>query len=186
MKAAIFICGTALLLTGCDKKETGPMSAEQVAEKMDSVKLEPGEWEATQEIVDVKMTGLPKGMPAEAMQQMIGKKNTIKHCVTPEMAANPSADFLAAQKDANCTYENMDMSGGTINGKMTCAAPNNTKAVMKMTLKGTYLPASYAMDMTMESQGMGEGMRMNMQMKSSGKRIGACPAGSETAPKAGG
>lgn len=189
MKAAILLCGTALLLGGCGKNDTtasGPLSAEQVAKKMDSVKLEPGEWEATQEILDVQMTGLPKDAPANAMKQMIGQKNTIKHCITPEQAANPGADFLSAQKDAKCTYTNMDMSGGTINGAMTCGAPNNPKAVMKMTLKGTYQPASYAMAMEMESQGMQGGMAMKMKIKSSGKRIGDCPAGGSATPKAGG
>jgi hypothetical protein len=179
MKTAISLCGAALLLVGCDKKaETGPMTAEQVADKMDSVKLEPGEWEATQEILDVQMTGLPEGSPAGAMKQMIGQKNTVKHCITPEQAAKPGADFLAAQKDAKCTYANMDMNNGTINGAMTCAAPGNPKAVMKMTLQGTYQPASYAMAMEMQSEGMQPGMGMTMKIKSQGKRIGDCPAGS--------
>ncbi|MGK2909303.1 MAG: DUF3617 domain-containing protein [Sphingobium sp.] len=185
MKAAIMVCSAALLLSGCgknDKAASGPMTAEQVAKKMDTVKIEPGEWEATQEIVDVQMTGLPKDAPANAMKQMIGQKNTIKHCITPEQAAKPGADFLAAQKDAKCTYENMDMSGGTINGTMSCSAPNSPKAVMKMTLRGTYQPSTYAMAMEMESQGMQGGMGMTMKLKSSGKRIGDCPA--SAAPKA--
>jgi len=185
MKAMILMGCAALLLTACDKKAaTGPMSAEQVADKMDSVKLEPGEWEATQEILDVQMTGLPEGAPAGAMKQMIGQKNTVKHCITPEQAAKPGADFLAAQKDAKCTYANMDMSDGVINGAMTCAAPDNPKAVMKMTLNGTYQPASYAMAMEMQSQGMQGGMGMTMKIKSQGKRIGDCPAGREATPKA--
>lgn len=189
MKAGLLVCGAALLLSGCgknDKAASGPMTAEQVASKMNEVKLEPGEWEATQEIVDVQMTGLPKDAPASAMQQMVGQKNTVKHCITPEQAAKPGADFLAAQKDAKCTYANMDMTGGTINGAMTCSAPGNPKAVMKMTLKGTYQPASYAMAMEMQSEGMQQGMGMTMKIKSQGKRIGDCPAGAATAPKAGG
>ncbi|MDX3910268.1 MAG: DUF3617 domain-containing protein [Sphingobium sp.] len=179
MKTTILLCGAALFLVGCDKTaETGPMTAEQVADKMDSVKLEPGQWEATQEIVDVQMTGLPEGSPAGAMKQMIGQKNTVKHCITPEQAAKPGADFLAAQKDAKCTYADMDMNNGTINGAMTCSAPGNPKAVMKMTLQGTYQPASYAVAMEMQSEGMQQGMGMTMKIKSQGKRIGDCPAGS--------
>ncbi|AUW58150.1 hypothetical protein C1T17_08550 [Sphingobium sp. SCG-1] len=188
MKAAILVFGAALLLTGCgknDKAATGPMTAEQVASKMDEVKLEPGEWEATQEILDVQMTGLPKDAPANAMKQMVGQKNTVKHCITPEQAAKPGADFLAAQKDAKCAYANMDMNNGIISGTMTCSAPNNPKAVMKMMLKGTYQPTSYAMAMEMQSEGMGGGMGMTMKIKSEGKRIGDCPAGAATTPKAG-
>ena len=93
MKAAILICGTALLLSGCgknDKAATGPMTAEQVASKMNEVKLEPGEWEATQEILDVQMTGLPKDAPANAMKQMVGQKNTVKHCITPNKRSSPA------------------------------------------------------------------------------------------------
>ncbi|WP_164847347.1 DUF3617 domain-containing protein [Sphingobium algorifonticola] len=187
MKTVIVMGCAALMLAGCDKgaeqAATGPMSAKQVADAMDSVKLEPGEWEATQEIVDVKMTGVPEGMPAEAMKQMIGQKNTVKHCVTPEQAANPGADFLAAQKDAKCTYSDMRMAGGTIKGAMTCSPPDNPKATMKMTMNGTYLPASYAMAMETELTGMPNGMAMQMKMKTSGKRIGACPEGSGTDAK---
>lgn len=187
MKTAIVMGCAALLLAGCDKgaekSASGPMSAKEVADAMDSVKLEPGEWEATQEIIDVKMTGVPEGMPAGAMQQMIGQKNTVKHCVTPEQAANPGADFLAAQKDSKCTYDDMQMSGGVIKGAMSCSPPGNPKAVMKMTMNGTYLPASYAMAMETNLSGMPNGMAMQMKMKTSGKRIGPCAAGSEKGPR---
>lgn len=180
-----FLASAVLLLalSACGKKADGdkPITAEQVAKTIDSVKLRPGEWEATQQIVDAKMTGLPKDAPADAMAGMIGKVNVIRHCITPEQAANPSADFLAAQKDAKCTYTNMDMSGGAIKAEMSCAVPGQPNAKMSMAMTGTYGPASYAMDMSMTSAGMPNGMGMTMKMKTAAKRVGDCPPGGDKA-----
>jgi hypothetical protein len=185
---ALFLLSTAtalLALSACgksDEKAAGAgtnMSASQVAEKINDIKLQPGEWEATQEIVDVKMTGAPKGVSPDIVKAMLGRKTSVKHCITPEQAANPNADFLAAQKDVKCAYSKMDMSGGKIAGAMSCAAPGQQKSGMKMAMTGTYLPDHYAIDMQVETAGMNDGMGMIMKMKSAGKRIGDCPAGEE-------
>ncbi len=171
-----------LLLSACSKKASDdaaagkPMSSGDIAAKMDSVKLEAGEWEATQEIVDAKLSGLPKGVPADAMNRMIGQRTTVKHCVTPEQAANPSAEFLSAQKDVKCDYSTMDMRGGKVKAEMHCAIPQQPGAKMKMVMSGTYLPANYDLAMTVDTSGLPNGMGMVMKMKTSGKRIGDCPA----------
>jgi hypothetical protein len=181
----LFLASAAMLLalSACGKNaDSGqPITAEQVAKTIDSVKLQPGEWEAKQQIIDAKMTGLPPGAPADAMASMIGKVNTIRHCITPEQAANPSADFLAAQKDSKCTYANMDMTGGTIKADMSCAVPGQPKAKMTMTMSGTYGPDNYAMDMSMTSTGTPNGMGMAIKMKSAAKRVGDCPPGGDKA-----
>ncbi|MGV3770245.1 MAG: DUF3617 domain-containing protein [Sphingobium phenoxybenzoativorans] len=182
MKAAYLISAAAavLALSACGKspEKGGNITAEDVAEKMSSVKLEAGQWEATQEIVDVQMTGLPEGAP-DAAKAMIGHKTSFKHCITPEQAEKPSADFLAAQKDAKCTYSNMEMAGGTIIAATTCQIPQQPGAEMKMAMQGTYMPDHYAIAIDVDSSGMANGMGMKMKMKSSGKRIGDCPAGGE-------
>jgi hypothetical protein len=180
MKAAFLLPTAAALLalSACDKMpgKSGEVSPDDVASKMNSVKLLPGEWEATQQITDVKMTGLPQGAPDPA-KAMTGHISTYKHCITPEQAAKPSADFLAAQKDAKCTYSNMDFAGGAISAAMTCQMPQQPGTVMKMAMKGTYMPDHYAIAMDVDSSGMANGVGMMMKMKSTGKRIGDCPAG---------
>jgi hypothetical protein len=182
MKAAFLLTASAVLisLSACGKapEKGGNITAEDVAEKMSSVKLTPGQWEATQEVIDVKMTGLPEGAP-DVAKAMVGHKTTVKHCITPEQAEKPSADFLAAQKDAKCTYSNMEMAGGTITAATNCQIPQQPGATMKMAMKGTYMPDHYAIAIDVDSSGMANGMGMTMKMKSSGKRIGECPPGGE-------
>ena len=113
------ICGAVAIiaLAACGKSEekAGKQTPEQVAKEMSSLKMRPGQWEATQEIVSASAPG----MPAEMMKQMVGNKTTVSSCVTPEQTEKPSADFLAGQKNSDCTYENFSMENGRMTGKMT-------------------------------------------------------------------
>lgn len=178
--AGIMLAGGALLaLAGCGKGEdkagsSAPQSVEEIADEMGKVQLEPGEWETTTELVDMKIEGAPAGMPADAMKGAIGHKTTIKTCITPEQAAKPEADFLAAQKDSKCTYSDFAMVGGTIKGTVSC--PGEQGGKMTASMSGSYQPTSYAMTMTMNMDGMQPGMKMVSTMKTTGERIGACPA----------
>lgn len=185
---AILVAGAALLaLSACgkgeDKAASGTpsgekQSVEEVASDMKKVALSPGQWETTSEIVDVQMEGAPKGMPPGALDRMKGRKTTFKNCITPEQAANPSADFLTAQKDSKCTYSGFQMTGGTVQGAISC--PAGPGGAMKATMKGVYGAESYDIAMEMNTAGGGgataPGMSMHMKMRTSGKRIGECPA----------
>lgn len=185
-KFAILISGTALLVLGAcgtGGEKTGDaagsgeeQSAEQVVSEMKKVSLQPGEWETSSEIVDVRIEGAPQGMPPGAMDAMKGRKTVNKSCITPEQAANPSADFLTAQKDSKCSYSGFEMAGGTVKGTVSCPGGDDGKAVI--TMDGNYTPTSYAMNMEMNGSGMGGagGMTMHMKMKTTGRRIGECPA----------
>ena len=128
------LCIAALLALGaCGDKngeKSGNMSAGEVADQLAAVKIEPGEWEATNEIVSASAPGLPK----EALAQMIGRKTTARNCVTPEQAAKPDANFLAAQKNSNCSYRGFSMQDGKIAGTMTCQG-GDMPGKMVMTMK---------------------------------------------------
>lgn len=188
MKAAPLLTAAAglLILSACSRQaeqDVGSatnMSTNQVAEKLDSVKLEPGEWEATQEIVDVQLNGLPQGVSQDAVTRMIGQRTSFRHCVTPEQAAKPSADFLSAQKDANCTYSNLEMENGQVSANMTCAVPQQDKGRMEIAMDGRYLPDSYDIDMNVNTTGLANGLSMTMKMKSSGRRVGDCDSTGDT------
>lgn len=138
------------------------------------VKLTPGEWETSTEIVDLKMEGLPAGVPQSAMDHMRPPRTTVKSCLTPEDAANPNARMLAAQADSRCTSTRADMSGGQIDIAMSCPAPQGSGA-MTMTMTGQYSDTSYEMngDMVMEGP---NGVHMTMKSHTTGRRIGDCPA----------
>lgn len=189
---AILVASAALLaLSACDKGDKTPsapaaggsQSVEDVAAEMKKVALQPGEWETTSEVVDVKMEGAPKGMPPGALDAMKGRKTTFKNCITPEQAANPSADFLTAQKESKCTYSGFQMTGGTVQGAISC--PGGQGRGMTATMKGIYTPTSYDIGMDMTTGGGGAGdasapaMSMQMKMRTTGKRIGECTAASK-------
>jgi len=164
---------TACSDSGADKDGDGKISTEEVAAEMNEVNLEPGEWENTVEIVDVKIDGLPEGAPAGMLDSMKGQTTTSKSCITEEQAKNPGAEFFAAQEKTACEVNKFDMSGGAISSEMAC---NNMGAPgkMNMAMDGQYGPSSY--DMIMKMDGEAGGMKMNMEAKSSGKRIGDCPS----------
>src|SRR3546814_9791819 len=48
------------------------------------------------------------------------RRTALRYCITPEEAARPNPDFLAAQKESHCTYKKMAMDGGTINAEVVC------------------------------------------------------------------
>ncbi len=179
MKKILISVAAVALIAGCSDKGAdadgdGKISAEEVAKEMNEVTLEPGEWENTVEIVDVKIEGLPEGAPAGMLDSMKGKTTVTKTCITKEQAENPGAEFFAAQDKTACEVKKFDMSGGSISTEMSCTnmgAPGK----MNMAMDGQYGPSSY--DMTMTMNGDAGGMKMNMKAKNNGKRIGDCPAG---------
>lgn len=182
MKAMILTAAASvLLLSGCGKtgeeaEDGAPMSAEEVADKVQAVKLEPGQWETTVEILDVRMEGLPEGAPAGMMNNMIGTTTTVKSCITKEQAEKPNADFLSAQKDANCSYSSFDMSGGLIKAAMTCSGKDRP-GELKLNMTGKYGSDSYEMNQEMQMAGFQQGMSMAMKSKVTGRHVGDCPQG---------
>ena len=160
---------------GADHDGDGKITAEEVAQEMNRVTLEPGEWENSVEIVDVKIEGLPEGAPAGIMDSMKGKVTKSKSCITKEQAENPGAEFFAAQEKTNCEVKKFEMSGGAVSSEVACSNMGGAPGNMTMAMDGQYGPSSY--DMTMNMNGGASGMKMDITAKSIGKRIGACPTG---------
>ena len=180
MRAYLVPIATLALATACtdggaDADGDGTITAEEVANEMNEVALEPGQWENTFEIVDVEIEGLPEGAPAGMMDSMIGQKSTTKSCMTEEEAKNPGADFFSAQEQADCEISEFNMSGGAIKSVMNCKDMGGAPGDMAMSMDGQYGPSSY--DMTMSMTGDAGPMKIKMAAKNSGKRIGDCPAG---------
>ena len=169
MKHGILTCAALLTLAACgsaDKK--GEQSAEEVAKEMAALKMRPGQWEATNEVVSATAPGIP----ADALRGMVGNKSTVSNCVTPEQAEKPSANFLAGQKDSDCTYQDFSMNDGRMTGTMSCTVPGMPgKTVMKM--DGKYSPVAYDMNMDMQVA-MPGGAKMNVKARTTGRRTGEC------------
>jgi hypothetical protein len=166
------ICAGALAACSSESETSDVnMTAEEVAEELSAMKIEPGQWEATNEIISASAPGVP----ASALKNMVGQKSTVSNCITPEQAAKPSANFLAAQQNNNCTYQNWEMDDGKMTGTMTCEGGGMPgKVIMKMA--GNYGPTAYNLDMDMNTSGLPGGMTMTIKAKTTGRRVGECTA----------
>lgn len=166
------LAALALSACGTSDKPTGRQSAAEVAHQMSAVKLKPGQWESTVEILSVDGAG----MPPAALAMMKGHKTTSRSCITPEQAERPNAALLAGRKDNRCSYQDWSMAGGRMHGTITCAGEGG-RGKMTMTMDGSYGADSYDVSTQMASAGMPGGMSMTMKSHSTSKRIGDCPAG---------
>lgn len=138
------------------------MTSEEVAAELAAMRIEPGLWELSSEVVDVRAPDLPH----EVRQRMIGPRSRLRHCITPEQAERPDANFLAARAGSECVYRGFTAEGGEISGRMVCP-----DAVAHM--RGRYGPQAYDMRMEMASP-MGGGATMTLELRSRGRRIGEC------------
>lgn len=136
---------------------------------MAEIRLDPGQWETSHEIVSMESPNMPK----EMMKAMAGKVTTIKTCITPEQAAKPNADFFADRKNG-CAYKDFAMAGGRISGTLTCTSKEGPGA-MTMKMDGRYARDSYEMAVEMTTDA--NAGAMTIKSRGSGRRLGACPPG---------
>jgi hypothetical protein len=153
-----------------DIAATDAMSKQEVKAQVDKVQLKPGQWEGRFTVKDLDLGDMP-GAPANMKEQMKSAMNqtSLKYCVTPEQAANPSGEMFAGQENKNCTYGGFEAKGGAVKGQVSCKSDGGT---MNATMSGAYAPESYAMDMDMKMVGGPQGMTMAMTARSEGKWIG--------------
>ena len=165
------LCAFLIVLSACDRQEEekeAELSANEVAAQLASVKIDPGQWESTTQILSA--TGpLPQG----ALKQMVGRQTRVINCITPEQAARPSANFLAAQQNSDCTYQQFRMEGGKLSGRMTCSG-GNLPGEMVTVMSGAYGPQSYDMTMDMETAGLPGNLTMKIKARTQGRRVGEC------------
>jgi hypothetical protein len=163
-----------LLLAACgdapkkDSESAGP-PAEATAPA--AIKLQPGKWQATSELVSMEVPG----MPPELAKANVGQKTTFENCITPEQAEKPASDFFTNAQNTDCKAQDFTMAGGKLAATMTCV-DRNTPGEMTMTMDGDYTPISYAATMTMVTSGAPGGGEMKITAKTEGKRIGECDA----------
>jgi len=160
------------MLPACDKlaekAQEEEISANEVAAQLAQVKIDPGQWESVTEIVSV--TG---PLPKETLQKMVGQRNTVSNCITPEQAARPSANFLAAQQNSDCTYQEFTMRDGRLTGRMTCSG-GNLPGKMVTAMSGAYGPQGYDMMMDMQTAGVPGAAALKIKTRAKGKRLGEC------------
>ena len=178
MIRAVFAAATmTLLLAACgDKPGDAPatggasMTKEEVKAAVDKVQLKAGQWEGRFTVQDIDLSNMP-GAPAGMKDQMksMMSQTSLKYCVTPEEAANPSGEMFSGQENKDCTYQGFAVSGGSVKGQVSCKADGGT---MQASMSGTYGQEAYSMDMDMKMAGGPNGAAMAMKARSEGKWIG--------------
>lgn len=132
--------------------------------------VRPGLWESKVTIEEMTMPGMPAEMAAK-MPSFEGRVETGQSCLTAEEAKRPKEDFFAGD-NKNCRYDHFTMAGGKIDAAMKCTVE---QASQTMTMKGSYTPDTYNMQMTMNAEGgQGYDAGMTMKMRVDAKRVGEC------------
>jgi len=169
--SALAIC--ALASAGCKREpevHAKNESVESVSEKGSAVaqaSLRPGRWESTMKLDKLDIAGLPP-QAKDAMAKQMGT-TSFSHCLTPEQAARPNADFF--QKGASgCTYDHFTMAGGAIDAEMNCK-PGSGPTHLKM--QGSYGPENYNLSVNSKAE-MQAGMAMDMALTITSRRVGEC------------
>jgi hypothetical protein len=149
---------------------------EESSNKIDraSIRLEPGEWELTNEITNITLAD--QGTAAVPMK--VGMRTTTKSCITPEQVEQPQPTIFASSKDT-CTYKNFYMSRGRLVASMSCKQPG-LDGEMLMTVEGDYTNTSMDVTVEMATSLVGPG-DVKVNSKISGRRLGECPAATEEA-----
>ena len=169
--AAGALCALAAAC-GSPAEEGSETSANEVARQLAQVRIEPGMWERSTEVLSVSAPGMPR----EYASRLTGRRNSSRHCITPEQAARPNATFLATQRNSECSYRDFRMENGEVSGTMICRGPDTGE--MRTRMSGRYGPQGYDMRMHIEAP-MQSGETMTTEMQVRGRRAGPCEEGSE-------
>lgn len=145
------------------------MTAGEVAAELRELRVEPGLWEATSFVLDVR----GENMPREAQARIKGHRRTIRNCVTPAQASRPDANFMQIQERGACTYRGFSIEGGRMRGEMRCAG-GGLPGAMTTSMDGRYGAGRYDIRMRMVSTGMPEAANMTIETRIVGRRIGSC------------
>ena len=126
----------------------------------------PGLWETTTEVLSMNVPNMPQGF-----RPPMPPATTVRHCLTPEQVSRPPADFMSGGGESGgCTYQDFAMANGRIRGTVQCGAEAGS---MHMTMDGSFTPTRYEMNQQVETSG--QGMTMNMESRTTGRRVGDCP-----------
>lgn len=176
------LASAVLMLAACGEKAgekaekageigaTDAMSHDEVKAQVDKVQLKPGQWEGGFTLEDIDLSHIP-GAPPQMKDQMkkMMTQSSIRYCVTPEEAANPSGKMFSGQENKDCNYGGFEAKGGSVKGQVTCKGQQGT---MNAVMTGSYAPESYEMHLDMKMEGGPEGTSMAMKARSTGKWVG--------------
>lgn len=147
------------------------VSAKVAAATGNGEMVQPGRWEGTSTITDMKMPLLPADQQASLAGKM-GKPDKIVSCVTPEQAKANKA-FFTGNDDKSCKYDHFTMSGGKLDAAMSCNQQDGTTSA---TMAGTYSASRYHMEMATNTTGRKDNPygTMSVKLVVDAQRVGEC------------
>jgi len=159
----------AIALAGCSKEKEAP-GGEKGAGAPDvsaaTIGLKPGQYEATVEMLELNIPGMPAEMGKEMAKRASAPKVT--YCVTAKDAAQSIKDMIGKAQTGTCEFKKYDVSGGHITTEMACKNPQGGEGTIKTT--GTITSDG------METTGEIDFPEMKAKTRSTFKRVGDCPA----------
>jgi hypothetical protein len=133
--------------------------------------MQPGQWEITTNVTRIAIPGMPAGMTPP-----MPPPTTVRNCLTPEQAAQPGAGFVTGSGETEgCTYQSNSVSGGRIQAVVQCTTPAGN---MRSTINGQFTATSF--EVNQQVQTSAQGQTMDMESRTTGRRVGDCPAGGGT------
>jgi len=128
--------------------------------------LQPGKWQSTVTILDLKIMGLPPGMKTPQPAPV-----TRAYCLTPEQASKGPSEMvnkINEQFGDKCSHSRAEFSGGKIGVSLSCQMAGGT---LTMEIDGTATPTSIVTDANASLTGK---TSMTEKVHSEARRIGAC------------
>lgn len=188
MMAATAVSIAALAIAGCSGEEKkGPQTEAEVrAELASAERMQPGEYASNVEIARFEVPGMPEEQQTMIRGLMTGAAQVQRsYCLTEAQAERGSEDMFRelAQGDSNCRFEDFNVDGQNVSGRMICGGQGGANATMNLT--GTMAGTSSTMTMVMEitDPSLPEG-RAEMEMRATSRRTGDCTAESRAAAEA--
>ena len=170
-------CGGGEDASDRTRKGEGTPAARSAAAAAAPVRIEPGRWTTTVDIVSVEMPGMPREIAERVRGAMKGAgagAQRLSYCVTPAEAAKPPPEIFAGQERNKCRANRFRMEGGRMTGELDCEAPGGQGRTL-LKLDGTFTPRSYAMTIEADARASEmPGGRMTTTVRTRGERIGAC------------
>jgi len=128
--------------------------------------LQPGQWELKTEVLRMNVPNMPAGVSPP-----MPPPSTVTYCLTAEQARQPNADFFSGSgQGGGCRSDNMTMAGGRIQGTVVCEGQG---VAMRSELSGEFAATSYRIEQRVHTSA--QGMDMDMESRTSGRRLGDCP-----------
>jgi hypothetical protein len=159
-----------VLATACGGAEPpANLSRNQVAEQLARLRVEPGLWERSSAVVDVSAQGAPR----ELVKRMVRPRSSTRHCITPEQAQRPDANFMAGREGAQCESRSFRMEGGRMSGDMLCVDPRSGGR-WNARMQGQYTTTSYDLELIMEMPNPWDPGQMLVTSRTQGRRLGPC------------